>query len=280
MNFSDNFSINKKGNNLLRYSGIAIALLFLAVIFSFFGAGIKNSFYIISSPIEKVFWSAGESSSGFVGSFFKAGALIKENDNLKNENQKLIAQIVSLQAINNANQAQSDVSLNTQNTNFKLLMVGIIGLNGQDVVSINKGSADGILEGMPVISQQNVVFGEVSKVYKNFSEVMLISNKKSVVNVKIEQNQDSDEPVEIDGLVKGNGNLGIYLDLVTIDNNINEGDVLITSALEKTFPKGLLIGKVVKIQKNDQKPFQQAEVKPFFNLNGLDNLFVITNYKR
>ena len=68
--------------------------------------------------------------------------------------------------------------------------------------------------------------------------------------------------------------------VLTIDNNINEGDVLITSALEKTFPKGLLIGKVVKIQKNDQKPFQQAEVKPFFNLNGLDNLFVITNYKR
>ncbi|OGZ83823.1 MAG: rod shape-determining protein MreC [Candidatus Staskawiczbacteria bacterium RIFOXYC1_FULL_38_18] len=281
---SENFSINKKNNNILKYFGVIITLIFFIIIFNFFGSQIKNSFYVVSSPVEKVFWSAGESSSGFLSSFFWAGAIAKENDNLKGENEKLIAQVVLLQAVNNANQAQSDISLGIQNADLKLLMAGIIGLAGQDVVSVNKGSDDGIEEGMPVISQQNVVLGKINKVYKNFSSVMLISNKNSVVNVKVRQNKGGeimpDTETEIDGVIRGSGNSGVSLDLIPVDKNINEGDILITSSLEEVFPKNLLIGKITKIQKNDQKPFQQAEIQPFFDLKGLDNLFVITNYKR
>ena len=50
------------------------------------------------------------------------------------------------------------------------------------------------------------------KVYKNFSEVMLISNKNSVVNVKIQQSlhaQAGDATPEIDGVVKGSGGLAL-----------------------------------------------------------------------
>lgn len=309
MNFSENFSINKKTNNLPKIFAVAVGLLIFIFILNIFSPVIKNSFYKISSPLEKTFWSAGVTSSGYINSIFNAGDLVNKNDELKNENQKLIAQIVSLQAINNANQAQSDVSTACLNKDFKLLMAEVIGLDGQDILSINKGADDGISEGMPVISQQNVLYGKVIKVYKNYSQVMLLSNKKSVINAKIQQTQPevAEEPpteapatkqiidtisaaenppsiakpvAEIDGVVKGNGNSGIYLDLVPVDSTINQGDFLITSSLEKTFPKDLLIGKIIKVEKNDQKPFQQAEIQSFLNLSSIDNLFVITNYKR
>lgn len=275
--FSENFFINKKNSNLPKIIAGTIALSIFIFVLNIFSPVIKNSFYKISSPLEKTFWSAGVSSSGYINSIFNAGDLARKNDDLKNENQKLIAQIVSLQAINDANQAQSDVSTACLNKDFSLLMAGVIGLDGQDILSINKGSVDGIQEGMPVINQQNVLYGKVVKVYKNYSQVMLLSNKKSIVNVRI---QNSDPDNEIDGVIKGNGNLGIYLDLVPIDSAINQGDFLITSNLEKTFPKDLLIGKITKVEKNDQKPFQQAKIQSFFNLSSIDNLFVITNYKR
>jgi len=54
----------------------------------------------------------------------------------------------------------------------------------------------------------------------------------------------------------------------------------VTSALDKSFPKDLLVAKINTIQKNDQKPFQQANVSLFFDIKTADNLFVITNYKR
>lgn len=271
MNISENFSINKKQSAFPKIIIGIFLLVFFIMLLNFFNAPTKNFFFTVSSPIQKTFWSAGESSSGFLSSVINAGDLSKENDNLKNENQKLISEITSLQAINDANQAQSNVSQACQNTNFKLLMAGVIGLDGQDELTINKGSVDGVAENMPVINQQNVVFGKIDKVYKNFSQVMLVSNKKSIINVKIG---------DINGVIKGSGNQSFYLDLVPVNSNLNKGDVLTTSALEKTFPKDLLVGTVLQIQKNDQKPFLQAQVQPFFNLSNADNLFVITNYKQ
>jgi rod shape-determining protein MreC len=142
------------------------------------------------------------------------------------------------------------------------------------MLSINKGSADGVAEDMPVISQQGALFGKVFKVYKNYSQVMLISSKNSVINVKIQRQE-----TEIDGVIKGQGGLAIYMDLVPIDETINQGDIIVTSALEGTFPKDILVGTVIKVEKNDQNPHQSAQVQPFLGAS-TDNLFVITNYKR
>lgn len=272
--------VNKKGRSLLRFLIGAIVFLFLLFIVNLFTPFIRNSFYALSSPIQKNFLVAGETSSSFIGSLFKAGSLAKENEVLKNENQKLLAQVAFLQSVEQGNQAQSNISAMCQNSGFELLMAGVIGLDDNDVLSINKGSADGISEGMPVINQQNVLFGKVFKVYKNFSKVMLVSNKNSVINVKVQQDQEDDAGAEIDGVVKGVGGLNAYLDLIPISSEINSQDILVTSAIEKLFPKDLLVARVIQKQKNDQKPFQQAQVSLFLDVKATDNLFVITNYKQ
>ena len=275
MNGAKNFSINKKSNNLLKILIGSVIFLFILMVLNFFVLPIKNYFYTLSYPIQKTFWSAGASSSFALSSFLNAGAITKENQDLKNQNQKLLGQVAALQSIEQGNQAQSDVSAAYQNSGFKLLMAGVIGLDNNDMLSINKGFADGIAEGMPVINQQNVLFGKVFKVYKNFSEIMLVTNKNSVVNIKVQ----SPSP-EVDGIIKGSGGLNAYLDLIPISSNINPQDVLITSAIDKSFPKNLLVAKIIQIQKNDQKPFQQAQISLFLDIKTADNLFVITNYKQ
>ena len=254
----------------------ALALFVLILILNFFGSGIKNGFYAASSPMQRTFWMAGGSCSGFLTSFANAGSLSKQNQNLQGQVQQLQSQLTAMQEVINGNQAQSTVSMACQNNGFKLLMAGVVGLSDQDIMSINKGSADGIKVNMPVINQQGALYGKISKVYKNFSNVMLISNKSSVISVKISQS-DVAKP-EIDGVVKGLGNQRIFLDLVPIDDTLNQGDLLVTSALENVFPKDLLVGTITKVQKNDQNPHQTAQIKPFLS-SSIDNLFVITNYK-
>jgi len=154
--------------------------------------------------------------------------------------------------------------------------------------------------------------GKIFKVYKNFSDIMLVSNKNSVINVKVSapggsvldgQPSPSMVPVsvidtlatstpvaitapiapeiaEIDGVVRGDGGLSAHLDLIPINSDVNPNDILVTSALEKSFPKDLLLGKVIQMTKNDQKPFQQGKIILFFDVKKSDNLFVITDYKR
>jgi len=281
-----NFSLNKKSNRRVKFLAAGILILLLAYFLGLSTPFVKNYFFAASFPIQKALWTAGASSSFYFSSFLNAGLLAKENKNLTEENQKLLLEISSLQSIGRGIQELSQISVTSQSRGFDVAMAGVIGLEANDVMSINKGLADGISEGMPVINQQSVLFGRISKVYKSFSEVTLLSNKDSIVNVKIQRYTDnflepnSEQSPEINGVVRGVGGLSAYLDLIPINSDINLQDVLVTSSMDKNFPKDLLVGRIVQKQKDDQKPFQQAEINLFSDISGLENLFVITNYKQ
>jgi rod shape-determining protein MreC len=258
---------------LIGFFSLVIFLGFLNI----FQGQFKNLFFALSSPIQKTFWSAGSSASGTIGSFFNFNESSKI-EQLINENQKLLVELASLQEIKKENQAIKDIIVNDPERDLQLMATDSIGLDSyQDLILIDRGLDDGILENMPVVNSQKVLFGKVFKVYKNFSKVMLISDKNSVVDVKIQDQDLTKEPIL--GVIKGSGELGIYLDLVPNGCEIKSSDTLITSGLEGIFPRGLLVGKITSCNKNDQKPFQQAKVDPFFNVNKLEKLFIITSYK-
>ncbi len=270
----------KKQNFLWQKILIRTGILLSLIIFlNIFQSPIRNSFYFISSPISKVFLQAGNTMSEFFSSFTVFSSIKKENNNLKEENEKLLSQLSSLQQSLRDNQELKTALESTKDSNFSILLVKVIGLDSQnDLILINKGSADGILENMPLISSQNVLYGNVLKVYKNFSQAMLVSNSNSVLDVKIQNNDPSQPPIY--GAIKGSGALSLYLDLVNTDAQIKAGDLLVTSALEGTFPPNLLVGKIQSVNKNDVKPFQTAQVQSLFDVKNTDTLFVITNYKQ
>ena len=264
-----------------------VVLFFLIGGLNIFQAPIKNTFYIITAPVSKIFWAAGGGVSSFFESFLNTKGLKQESDNLKEENQKLLSQIAILQETIKSDQATQSAIENTQHDNFALTLAGIIGQDADsDFILLDKGSDDGISENMPVISDTKVLYGKVFKVYKNYSQVMLISNKNSVVDAKISprsgipfagQQSDIASP-PILGVVKGSGNLSLYLDLISSDANLNQQDIIVTSGQEGIFPKDLLIGKIQNNNKNDLKPFQTAQVQPLFDIKNTENVFIITDY--
>ena len=302
MNFSGTEFTNKKKRAWLKILLILTILFGLIFALNVFSSQIKNSIHVLSTPIQTLASFSGKSSSNWIGSLLNSGNLSQENKRLEEENQKLLSEISELRSIQAGNIALSTISKTCQSKNFTTIMAGITGLDSEDTLTLNKGFDDGIREGMPVINQYNVLYGKIIKVYKNFSQVVLISNKNSIVNIQI-QRQNNEIPeidfetleieeeiptiktvtetenLNVNGVIRGNGGLSIYLDLVPVDDQINKDDILITSAIDQIFPKDILVGKIIEIQKNDQKPFQQATIDPFFDLNSTDNLFIITDYK-
>ncbi len=278
MNLFVSGAINKKKKTWPKFLIGFLVLGFFIFVLNIFSFQIKNSFQVLSFPFQKYFSVAGKSSSNWMSSLLNSASLSQKNEFLENENKKLLSQISILQSIQEGNKALSAISATCQDNNFTTIMAGVTGLDNQDIITLNKGAEDGIAEGMPVINEYNVLFGKVFKVYKNFSQVMLISNKNSAVNVQIQKSET--ENTAVNGIAKGNGGLSIYLDFVQVDKEINSGQILITSPLEEVFPKNILVGRISEIEKNDQKPFQQAKISPFFDIDNTENLFVITNYKR
>lgn len=251
-------------------------LIFLILFLNIFQSQIRNYFYIVSSPISQSLARTSRGSYNFLESFLQSRYLKRENNNLKEENQKLISQLAVLRENLTEKEAAQELIKNTKGYNYETIPAKIAGLYGFDgFILINKGSDNGIQENMPLISSQKVLYGKIFKVYKNFSQVMLISNKNSVVNVKVQSNDLTKKPVY--GVVKGRGDSSLNLDLVNYDAEIEENNVVITSGLEGTFPLNLLVGKIKSVNKDDLKAFQTAQVLPFFSIENMD-VFVITNY--
>jgi len=256
---------------------IRIIVVFLITFFvvlnlTGFSKEVKNFFYLISQPFQKTFWQAGDRVSDFFEMITEIKNLKKENEELLLKNQELLAKIALLEELKKENEILRealDIGLEKE---FKLIFSQVIGKDiDQDSLLINKGSNNGISKDFSVITQQKVLVGKISAVYSNHSKVMLLTNKESSFSGKIQEK-------DIDGIVKGKGNLRLFLDLILSDVEIFPGDIVLTSALGGIFPRGLLVGEIKEVKKSDIEPFQQAEIKPAFDIKELKSLFIITNY--
>lgn len=257
---------------------IGLIIVFMLILFSVFNLApankeIKNFFYLISSPIQKFFWKMGNNFSDFFEGISQIKKFKKENEELKLKIQELLSENSQLKELKKENEFLREALEVGLEKEYKLILTQVIGKDiSEDTILINKGEKDGILKDLPVITQQKILVGKITEVYKNFSKVMLITNKKSSLEVKV-QNK------EIVGVMKGQGNLKISLEFIPKNEEIFEGDLIITTALGGTFPRGILIGEIKKIEKSDVEYFQRAEIEPYFNFAKIENLFVINNFK-
>ena len=264
----------KKQNFFFRRTILKIGLLLLVVMaLNLFQLQAKNMFYGASAPLSAALWHASENLSQGLQPLLSFKKLQNDNIALQTENQKLLAQVLMLK---NSTLYHEDYQNALQSIGAASIKAAkIIGLDiATDRATINKGSADGVLENMPVVSGQNILYGKITKVYNNFSEVTLVSNKGSVVDVKVIG--QGDDKNFIYGAIKGSGNLGFYLDLVDSNAHIQEGEGLATSGLDGIFPAGILVGNIMTVTQDDLKPFQTATIKPLGNPQNIENIFVIT----
>jgi len=256
--------------------GIIVVLLiafFVVLNLTAISKGIKNFFYLISSPIQKTLWRLSNNLSDFLEAISNINKLKKETEETRLQNQELLKELVTLKEIREENKILREALDLGLEKEFKLQIAQVISKDiSEDSLIIDKGSKEGIEEGLPVISQQKVLWGRISEVYPNFSRVMLISNKESSFDAKIVNEE------EIQGVVKGKGNLKIIFDLIPQEKKIGEGNLLITTSLGGIYPEGLLIGLVKTIKKSDIEPWQQAEIQPFFDLSEAEILFIIIEW--
>lgn len=235
---------------------------------------VKNFFYSISSSIQKTLWRAGGAVSDFFETISETKNLKKENEELALKIQALLSENIQLKELRKENEILREALGVGLEKDFRLVFAEIIGKDiSQDSLLIDKGSKDGIYKNSPVITQQKTLIGKISEVYENFSKVMLISDKESSFDAKISDG-------EIYGIVKGKGNLELFLDLIPKDKEIKEGDFIITTPLGGVFPGGLLAGEIKKVKKSDVEPFQQAEIKSAVDVREVESLFVITEFLR
>jgi rod shape-determining protein MreC len=132
---------------------------------------------------------------------------------------------------------------------------------------LDKGSTDGIRKGMGVVTPLGVV-GQVVSVTARTAKVLLLTDPNSGIDVLVQRTRSR-------GIVSGSLETGTILKYVKRSEDVQEGDRLITSGMDGVFPKGMMVGTVIKVRKQQLGLFQFVEVLPAVQPARVEEVLVV-----
>jgi rod shape-determining protein MreC len=191
--------------------------------------------------------------------------LRKEIDYLKNQNSQLREQAAATERLF----ALLDFKLRQAPRTVGAQVVGRDATNWYQSLILNKGSLDGVQVEMGVITPAGVV-GRVVKTSSALSVVLLISDPNNAVAGLIQRTRD-------EGIVQGMPDGSVRLKYIPLLSGVQEGDRVVTSGLVGGFPRGLPIGTISRIVKEEGDLFQAADIVPDVEFEKVEEVLVITD---
>lgn len=251
--------------------GVVVAVLLLL----FGQVGAFNYFYNVFSGLGGAIQQ--DSYSFFLG-IREDWNFLSRLTELKQENQELRADKLKLESENERlTQKLEDYQTLEKQAQFDLeyvlepVRVTRFNRNELGDMVVNKGTANGISEGDIAILDQFAV-GEVISVLENSSEIRLITSPASEIPAKSQQNRSR-------GVVKGDVKSGMVLEDVLIEDELKEGELIITTGINSNYPSGLILGKIIEVDQIESDVTKSATISSDLEFNKLENLFIIVDRK-
>lgn len=219
--------------------------------------------------VKAVDVAAGTARGVWEGYFYLVG-LVDENERLARDNAMLHAENTALRETIAKHERLGGLCELKQDVSYPAVTAQVV---GRDPTSwfksawVDAGTGDGVAENMPA-AQYSGVIGRVMKPYRDSSRVMLITHPGSSVSCIIERTRDT-------GILSGDGTAVCRLDYVEKKADVRKGDLVITSGLDRVFPKGMPAGVVTDVRRDAPGYFQEVRVRPTADLEHVEELLII-----
>jgi len=194
----------------------------------------------------------------------------EEYKRLKQETDVLKARIVGVEEVLRENTRLENLLKFKRKLIYSSVVANVVGRDPSfwnSTMIIDKGSHDGIKQGMPVVNALGVV-GKIAEVGETTSKVVLLTDPQFSVAALIQQPRES-------GLVSGTLKGGCRMRYIRPEANVHVGDKVITSKLSSSFPEGLLIGEIIEIDNNIQKPGVECIIQPSVSFSQIEEVLVV-----
>lgn len=183
------------------------------------------------------------------------GELFEENESLKDEVFVLRTQLQKLVALKAENAQLRNLLGTEQKVEGRRLVAEIINVAPDPAtheIVINKGANDDVFIGQAVLDA-NGVMGQVTEVSSLTSRVLLLTDPRHAIPVRVERNGER-------SIAVGTGQLNnLNLQYVRNTADIRVGDLLLSSGIGERFPDGYPVATVVNIQRDPGAPYASIE---------------------
>lgn len=266
-----------------RYRDTFIVVLLLAVPFFFLRATIRRpedmnwldqSLMRLAAPVQYAAAALGRNLSGLVGEYVYLVDVKRDNNELYHEVSRLRADNRELMRLRAENKRLRSLLGLKDTIAAETVSALVIGKNTNEyfrvahVVLDHPGVA--IRPNMPVVSLDGTV-GVIKRVVGDVATVELVANSGFGVDVVVERTKAR-------GFVRGIGDESEYtarVEYMQSTDEVEVGDVLVTSGVGCRFPAGIPVAKVTKVVKRDFGIYQSVEARPTVDFSRLEEVLIV-----
>ncbi|MFH0826656.1 MAG: rod shape-determining protein MreC [Candidatus Omnitrophota bacterium] len=254
------FKFKKKKLVFLAVSCVLLLLISLSLPY------LKNPAFVILKQPLRLFTFIRQEIIAVI--FFHRNAVQRET--LKKENEALKSKLNAREGLRLENERLNELLSLRDRSSHKLTASRVIGRSIDSWASsliIDKGRNSGLRRGMPVLTPLGLI-GRIAEANEFTSKVLLINDPNLSVSSIVQRSRQ-------EGLVSGTLGAHLIMRYLPQDADIEINDIIETSGLNETFPKGLLIGVVVDTGKEYSGLSRFAIIKPVVNLHGIEEVLVV-----
>jgi rod shape-determining protein MreC len=224
---------------------------------------------VVRLPIEAVA-SLDQGLSGLWQRYVALQGVQDENEKLRQDIEWLRGQNTQLREAAAATERLTDLLQFKEQALPTMVAAQVIGrdaTNWYRAIILNKGEGDGIKPDMGVITPAGVV-GRVVKTSSATAIVLLVTDPNNAIAGLIQRTRD-------EGIVEGTQQGFAKLKYIPLLSGVKDGDRVVTSGLVGGFPRGLAIGTITRIDKEEGALFQTAELTPEVDLGRVEEVLII-----
>jgi rod shape-determining protein MreC len=218
-------------------------------------------------PFERSLHGLTRAAAGAWTSFHDLSGAERENRRLRQELAQARAQILQLSEESTENGRLRNLLDLRNRLPYRTVAAAVIAASPgtSSVIMIDKGTQAGLTSDLPVITPDGIV-GKTVAAFDRTAQVVLITDRASGVGSVLEKS-------ETQGVLKGDGDSLCQLRYIMNEDEVSPGDLVVTSGLDQIYPKGLMVGRVIRVHNGDI--YKSITVKPAAALDRLENVLVI-----
>jgi rod shape-determining protein MreC len=206
-----------------------------------------------------------------VGTWFSnMGVSREEVATLRRQNSELRKRNAELEEARQENERLRALVKFVEARDLEALGARVIGRapnSWEGVITIDRGTADGVEAGMPVIGDAGLL-GQTVEVTPNSAKVRLITDQSSGVAALVQSTR-------VEGIARGSIDRQLTLDFVSNEATVRAGDVVLTSGIGGVYPKGLVIGEVTSVRRQPNALAPSITLRPSARLGDMEEVLVL-----
>lgn len=227
----------------------------------------------ISRPVAGSFYNFSLKSREVFDNSQREDDFLETIERLQKEVASLTVLKSSYQEVMDENRRLKNLLNFVNDNNFDLILASVVAKKssdqeGKDLI-INKGSIDGLTNGLAVVNEQGILIGKIIEVKDSISKICLSINPGCEFAASI-QNSDRTQ-----GIVSGNLGLTIKMGYIPQLEKVYKDDIVITSGLGGRIPRGLVVGKIIEVKSENNEVWQEAIIEAPLDFNNLTIVSIV-----